>query len=233
MSDYEESEPDDLIEVPPGAVGGTLKVLVSVVPASVSAGPVSTFASLKWPSNLTLKQAIESAMKTYPPLLDLGDKIHAGIGRIVVQWAYAEWMLQDVLNVLHGWDRKDGRELDKYPPFNTVRNEVKVLMPKRGVIWDEVRWADFAHRTTNCDKARNLVSHGVWFKDEEGRICVQEISGDWRPPGAEKNQVVSKKLYPGTVFPDENWFNERMKEIREATDLIVGLHSEASAAMTK
>jgi hypothetical protein len=196
---------------------GTIRAQVSVAPATVSLGEVNTVILPK----SGLKEWLQQHMEVYPPLLDLPDDIRARIGEIITRWSYAEWMLADVMNKLHGLDRKLGRQADKMPRLKDLKDRIPIFLNARGITYEQTKWSTLTALIDKCDETRNQLSHSIWFKDANGNIGFQDIRDSW-PGGKEKK--VSKREYPGRVYTDAPWFLDRLAEINKATQMIEELH---------
>lgn len=83
---------------------------------------------------------------------------------------------------------------------------------------------------TECEKARNLLGHGVWMVDPiTGAYCIENPSGEWKLP---KEDPVSRRKYPQAFYPTVTWLTQTFADIKTAIRELQRLDREIDTALS-
>lgn len=150
--------------------------------------------------------------RTYEQILNLPKPVLERIAEIAVYWAAAEYELAGMQYCVHLLDRKAGRDYSVEPRLKDVTEDVTKLGKHRQLEFPFDEWVEFTGTITECDKTRNTLLHAVWFYDENEKLCIQDIKGQW--PKDTNGVVHSKKQVPGKIHITEAWLESKLATIK-------------------
>ena len=100
--------------------------------------------------------------RTHPATIELPPEILQGIGKVVVLWAYEEWLLTGVACKLMGIGRKQGRRLMNGRAEDARKNIRRTLKHRKMKAPKSLSKVE--RQVSYLGENRNRVGHGVWAK---------------------------------------------------------------------
>ncbi len=195
---------------------------LSALSTSATAMPAATAASFQ--------DFMEHSQRgeEHPVSADLPSSHLEGIGRIVAQFATAEWLLAGTICMLLRIDRKQGRIAIGQPDVKNAFDRIMTLI--------EIEEIKIQKPTTliatlvECELTRNRLAHSIWVQHPSAGLCLQVTKGAWKfgPP---KEHNVDKRLHPEGFAVDAAWFDQEATILRTAIDEIVAFGAEIRRAL--
>lgn len=146
---------------------------------------------------------------------ELPDDIAAGIGKIIVRWAYFEAIVQDLIWQTLGLGPAEGRIAVREPKIQERLEMLCELVTNRKCRWDDVLYKSIRERAPPLAAKRHLLAHGGWIK-HDGEWHVQLTRGSW-PKNMAELVAGSKKVVPELVLIDA----ERLKAATNQIDQLI------------
>lgn len=176
----------------------------------------------------TFEQWLQKNAREFPVALQLPPDLSVWISKIVTYWAVAEWIQLGTLAILLRIERKEARVMFGARIGNAV-SKIRQLIDMRN-IKVSIDLDELSQSLTECERARNLLGHGVWMIDSITlTFCIENPSGEWIE---KKEASVSKRKYPQAFHPTKTWFAATLKDIETAILELQRLDGEIAAALT-
>ena len=125
---------------------------------------------------------------TYPTRYRLPVSYSTEIGRIITRWAFLEWRLRRVVNLLLDIGPKEGRLAVRAGRIDDYVTMIEELMKLKGITVQ----TDMAHLhsgLTQLEWNRDLLAHSVWVKHPATKTpMVQVLKGKWVHPSKPKTK---------------------------------------------
>jgi len=177
----------------------------------------------------TFEQWLKKNVREYPVTLDLSDAFSLWITKIVTYWAVAEWFQLRILSRLTKMEIKDFRILLGAPRVGGAPSKITQLIKSKD-IEVTVKLEELTAMLNECEKARNLLGHGVWLIDPvTGEMCIENPSGEWRE---RKQDPISRRKYPQAFHPTFAWFEKTLSDIKSAILALQKLDLEIEAVLS-
>lgn len=103
------------------------------------------------------------------------------IGRIVVKWAYLEWRLLQIVQVILGIGPKEGRLSITKPRAPDYLDMICDLMKVRDIKVTGVNFKALRKVLDESHRARNALAHSVWLEIPGADPTFQRVYGQWKP----------------------------------------------------
>ena len=166
-------------------------------------------------------------MQVVPLLREPPPAISRGIGRVMALYAYLENELQQIVYLLTGVSRKEGR-LAIIEPSAKNRLELirdllsvhKLKIPVRSGLLKEIE---------NLTSSRNILAHGVWIKSSSHGYSAVSTRGYWNTK--EEGRKVTRKIKPGMVPWDTDGLNAFRADLGRVIDEAEALRASVKAAL--
>lgn len=158
----------------------------------------------------SFEQWLSKNVREFPVTLELDTELYSWIAKIVTYWAVAEWIQLGTLATLLKIDRNEARIMFGARIGNSL-SKIKQLIDIRDLSIP-IDLDALSNTLTECEKARNLVAHGVWiFDPDTHEYCIENPSGEWTPP---KERPISKRKYPQAFPVSIVWFTCTFADIK-------------------
>lgn len=176
----------------------------------------------------TFEQWLQKNQREYPVTLDLPPEIVNWIGVISAYWALAEWMELGILARLTKMERKEMRVFLGASRAGGATSKIRELIRSKDISVT-IDIDKLCATLNDCEKARNLLGHGVWLIDPiTNELCVENPSGEWKQP---KEQTISRRKYPQAFHPTQIWVVQVFSDIKLAIRELQNLDQEITAAL--
>lgn len=195
-------------------------------PGSATAVPQVSMSAVFAPGE-PFEYWLKANLREFPVTLDLPESLRLWIARIVTHWAVAEWLQAGILARVLRLSRKEARVMFGDRIGNCTSKIKQALeMKDCGV---PASLEGLSELLTKCERARNLMAHGVWMHDPgTGEVCVQNPAGEWTVP---KQPAVSKRKYPEAFFPTEAWLTKVLQDIETAIKNLQSLDQDIACRL--
>lgn len=182
-------------------------------------------ASKKRPS--TDKPAGNIGKKTRAPFTrDLPPEYLQLIGSVMVNWAFLEMRLQELVFRVLGLSDQQGRLAVKSLRAKEMMALAVELSSLRGVPFP----AETDPEAINTLEARrNLLAHGVWMQ-HEGAYLLRDLTGTTNVDGKRVQKKVQPSGIPITLDALENLADQIQIAVQDTQDVIQALHKLLSSS---
>jgi hypothetical protein len=181
------------------------------------------------------REEVVAGVKEYKPAEMVPDEYLAWIGRVMKDWALAEWVPTGTLCYLLGIGRKEGRHLfqnDQERHENVIkkiRYMLKLKNIKLNSSNEKCPYKELSSLYNECAKQRNLLAHGIWVEDTDTKeLGIQVISDNW--DGLDVSRLMYPQIY---LIKDTKWFEEIVDKIDCATRMAQNLNDQVEAALPR
>jgi hypothetical protein len=156
---------------------------------------------------------------------DLPASLSREIGRIVVRWAYLEFVVQQIIWNLAQVTFPVGRLAVREPRLEDRIVLVRHLAELRGINLPEKPVATLQTNSRTLARERDILAHGYWFF-EDGQWRVVLTRGKWpdNDPHPSSKSIVPEALVVTT---------EDLRKISEAIEVTINLTSILSVVVSQ
>lgn len=140
-----------------------------------------TFASTTVTNAASVASFWGSSVKTTmaPVTLALSDSAHTIIGRIMVDFAYLEWLVAEVTYVLLRVNPKFGRIALGTPEIGARMDRLVEIARLTGFEHPSLRLDALSNELTDLGGIRNDLAHGIWLQPKnDPAIYLRKIRGN-------------------------------------------------------
>lgn len=137
------------------------------------------------------------------------------IGRLIVRWAYFEFIVQEMVWGALNLRPATGRIAVREPRVTDRLEMLNELIKERGARWDNDLYKSILTQARLLTAKRDLVAHGIWYhvKDKD-EWHVQLARGSW-PKNLAALVARSKRVTPESVLMDVEMLKAATKEISD------------------
>ena len=164
--------------------------------------------------------------EVHPVIAVLPDEYTRGIGRVIVQWAFVEWILKTITYDLLKVDPKRGRVAVREPRPGEYIAMYRQLMRLNNIDKKfplENSLAALPKMLSDRRAERDLIAHSVWAKhSESGVYLIQRMSGNWAPD--DSGRKISKREVPEGLVITPDALEGLRAEIERLGSVLMELH---------
>jgi hypothetical protein len=119
-------------------------------------------------------------MRELPAVTDLSSEILQEIGRVIVLHSHLEELIARTVFTLVGIDPKRGRIAIRVSGGKEVLTTITDLALIAG-IKIETDLSLLRECLDTVKTQRDQLAHGIWLRDDEGRLYLRILTGSWQP----------------------------------------------------
>jgi hypothetical protein len=156
----------------------------------------------------------------------LPTQIAAGVGRVIVRWAYQEMLLRLIATNAANVNIKTGRIALRDPKNEEFGVFLSDILFVEGLA-PQTSSRHLAATLAKAKQRRDLIAHSVWVRDEKSnQLGVQELRGTWDQGQYPNAPRITKKMRPAFRVIDLHYLRETKSMIDETINISNKLNDE-------
>lgn len=170
-------------------------------------------------------------MRPLPVVTDLPDELLLAIGHVVVEFSYLEGLLANTIYDLLGVDQPVGRLAIGSPRAVDMLERIFDIADHKGLRFGGGRELDSGQlrrdlmkHTREYGLLRDHLAHGLFQRDEDGTLYIQNTRGKWQPPG--QKQAVKRKVNPSGELIDAETVIGLAESIHDVSMAVAAMRRE-------
>jgi hypothetical protein len=144
---------------------------------------------------------------------ELPASLTRAIGRVLVAWAHLEYQIQRTIWMLLGIDERQARVAVRQPRLTERMDMIVDLAGLRGIAVNAEDVKNMKESLTELSRHRDLLAHGLWTQDTDGKWCVIRSQGTWKKEFDAPHK--NKSIAPEGIEADAAMINAIFTEIEK------------------